>query len=70
MATVDEQLKADLGITRIELEGLCAMWLMGVEADVMAKELGVPKNVLRWWLIMARNTELVEREGGNMPPST
>lgn len=70
MATVDEQLKEDLGITRLELEGLCAMWMMGAEVAVMAKELGVPRSALAWWLITARNTYLTEQEGGNMalPP--
>ena len=70
MATVDEQLKEDLGLTRLELEGLCAMWLMGVDADVMAKELGVPRATLVWWLITARHTQVTEQEGGNMalPP--
>lgn len=60
MGIANDQIRADLGIDREQLEGLCALWVMGADVDVLAASIGVKKILLQWYLLMARKTQLDE----------
>lgn len=62
METVDDHISRDLGIDREQLQGLCALWVMGAKPEDLAAGLGVSHLILTWYLIAARKTELDELE--------
>ncbi len=60
MGIANDQIRADLGIDREQLEGLCALWVMGADVGVLAASIGVKKILLQWYLLMVRKTQLDE----------